>query len=128
MWLTTPGIGVVTAADAYGEWSTLTPTASPKKFVKYGDLDPAMSGSGKRPDHYGAISYQGSRWFRAALCQVGAMVIDPAHQNAYFLALADHFRERGKSAHRRSHVVPIHDDASPLRHSRGSPPIPRPRA
>ena len=107
VWLTTPGIGVITAADAYGEWSTLTRAASPKKLVKYGGLDPAISGSGKRPDHYGAISYQGSRWFRAALCQAGAMVIDPAHQNTYFLALAERFRQRGLTS-RQIDVVAAH--------------------
>ncbi len=107
VWLTTPGIGVITAADVYGEWRTLTHATSPKKLVKYGGLDPTISGSGKRPDHYGAISYQGSRWFRAALCQAGSMVIEPAHQNAYFLALADRFRERGLTR-RQIDVVAAH--------------------
>ena len=106
-WLTTPGIGVITAADAYGEWSSLTRATSPKKLVKYGGLDPIINGSGTRPDRYGAMSYQGSRWFRAALCQAGAMVVEPAHQNAYFLALADRFRERGLTR-RQIDVVAAH--------------------
>ena len=45
-----PGIGVITAADAYGEWSSLTRATSPKKLVKYGGLDPIINGSGTRPD------------------------------------------------------------------------------
>ena len=106
-WLTTPGIGVITAAESYGEWSTLTRATSPKKLVKYGGLDPNIHGSGNRPDRYGAISYQGSRWFRAALCQAGAMVVDPAHHNAYFLALAERFRERGLTR-RQIDVVAAH--------------------
>jgi len=107
VWLTTPGIGVITAADAYGEWCTLTHAQGPKKYVKYGGLDPLIHGSGERPDHYGPISYQGSRWFRAALCQAGAMVVEPTHQNAYFLALAARFRERGLTR-RQIDVVAAH--------------------
>ena len=53
------------------------------------------------------MSYQGSRWFRAALCQAGAMVVEPAHQNAYFLALANRFRERGLTR-RQIDVVAAH--------------------
>jgi transposase len=95
VWLTTPEIGVITAADVDGAWRTLTPATSPQKLVTYGGRDPTIRGSGKRPDHYGAISYPGSRWFRAALCQAGSRVIEPAHQNADLLARADRCRERG---------------------------------
>ncbi len=98
LWLTTPRIAVVCAADLYGELGSIERFSSAKTAIKLAGTDPTVHDSGEHHGRYGAASREGNRHLRAAVTQVGDSLIANPCPNAYFVAFAERLKRRGLTA------------------------------
>ncbi len=95
LWLTTPRIGVVCAADLYGELGGHERFPSAKTAIKLAGTDPTVHDSGDRHGRYGPASREGNRHLRAAVTQVGQSLIGNPRPNPYFVTFAERLTARG---------------------------------
>ena len=98
LWLTTPRIAVVCAADLYGELGSIERFPSAKTAIKLAGTDPTVHDSGEHHGRYGAASREGNRHLRAAVTQVGDSLIANPRPNPYFVAFAERLKARGLTA------------------------------
>ncbi len=98
LWLTTPRIAVVCAADLYGELGSIERFPSAKTAIKLAGTDPTVHDSGEHHGRYGAASREGNRHLRAAVTQVGDSLIANPRPNPYFVAFAERLKGRGLTA------------------------------
>lgn len=93
LFLSTPGIGLVTAAELYSEIGDVTQYDNPGQIIKKAGTNPIMKQSGGGQGYFGRISKQGNPHLRFIIYNVGRSL---SMHNKDLLPFVERLKQKGK--------------------------------